>query len=416
MLSNQRLRARPGLSHRTHRRGPLFAVALTCVIFLVLAGQALADTATLTVDNAAGQSDPAAGLPRVFTVSGTTTGSSEHVYVKYRATGGASCAPTADSDTGTILDGTQGPFYAGSSVANGAFSESDVITWPTAQTQMFCIWIAPTPTTAATPFTQTVTFRAPTGTIGAAVTPSNPVAGQQFTMTVSGASEAPELVFATLRTAGAACAPTFATDTGNTIIGGSGQPVNGSFAIPTTATLPAGGAYELCLWLASSSTDTSPIAGPIAETFAVAPAPVIPPPPCAVPNPAPTTSLAVVEQALVAAHCAVGAVTRLPSPTVHVGDVIGLAPVPLSQQASGTPIAIEVSTGPACVVPRVRTGTTLAAAERVIRAAHCAVGKITHARSHAVRRGGVIRVSPAAGKIAATNAAVAIVESSGARG
>lgn len=415
MKPNPTLGAASERSRSIRRRLP-FIVGLAIALFLAIAGSALADTATLTVNNAAGQPDPAAGLPRVFTVSGTTTGSSEHAYVKYRAIGGAGCAPTADSDTGTILDGTQGPFYSGSPSDNGAFTESDVITWPQAQTLAFCIWIAPSPTTATTPFTQTVTFRPPTGTIGATVSPKSPVAGQQFTVTVSGASEAPEVVFATLHASGAACAPTFAADSGSTVIGGSGQPVNGSFAVPAATTLATAGGYQLCLWLASSASDASPVAGPDTATFTVTPVPVIPPPPCSVPNPPATASLAVVEQALLAAHCAVGTVTRLPSPTVHAGNVIGLSPAPLSQQATGTAVAIEVSTGPACVVPRIRSGATVAATKRAIRAAHCSVGRVTHRRSLTVRRSRVIRISPAAGAIGATNAAVAIVESTGRHG
>lgn len=406
--SKTRSRARVASRHRV-----LTLVALTVGAFVCLTAQSFADTATLTVTNGQGNADPTALLPRVFTVSGATTQSGVQAYVKYRATGGAGCAPSAATDTGTILDGAQGPFYGGAPTDNGAFSESDVITWPQAQTLMFCIWIAATPTTATTPFTQIVTFRPPTGTIGATISPATPLTGQPVTITISGASEAPETVYATLRAAGGSCAPTFASDTGSNLIAGSGQAVNGSYSITETASEATAGSYQVCLWLASSPTDSSPIAGPVPVSFTVAAPPPVPPPPCVVPNPAPNTSLAFVEQALLAAHCSVGAVSRIASPLTGVGDVISLNPARNSQQANGTAVSIVVSTGPACVVPRIAAGSTLAAAERGVRKAHCAVGKITRVRSRRVRRGRIVRASPAAGTIAATNAPVALVVSSG---
>jgi hypothetical protein len=96
---------------------------------------------------------------------------------------------------------------------------------------------------------------------------------------VTGSSEAPSRVYATIRSAGGAgCAPTYQADTGQNLI--NGQSVNGSFSILATTTQTQVGTYLICLWLASSPNDTSPIAGPQPETFTVAsPAPPPPPPP-----------------------------------------------------------------------------------------------------------------------------------------
>lgn len=397
------------------RRPLLFAAGLAVTALLAVTASAFADTATLTVTDSSGQSDPAAGLPRVFTVTGTAGTPGEHAYVKYRATGGAPCAPTADTDPGTALDGAQGPFYNGSPTDNGTFTESDVITWPQPQTLQFCIWVATNTATATTPFTQNVTFRAPTGSLGATFSPQTPVAGQPFSVTVTGASEAPESVFATVRAAGSPCAPTFATDTGSNLVGGAGQAVNGSYSFTATANEAMAGAYNVCLWLASSPTDGSPIAGPTAVKFTVTAPPPPPPPSCIVPNPTSKTNLATVEAALMAAHCTVGPVTQLASPKVPLGDVIGLSPAPLSTLPEGTTVEIEISTGPACIVPKIPAGTSLAKAEAALRKGHCGIGKVTHVRSKA-RRGTVVRISPAAGTIAATNAHVNIVESLGKRG
>ncbi len=397
------------------RRPLLFAAGLAVTGLLAAAGPALADTATLTITNSAGQSDPAADLPRVFTVAGTAGTAGEHAYVKYRSTGGAPCAPSADTDPGTILDGIQGPFYNGSPTDNGAFTESDIVTWPQPQTLQFCIWVATSTSTATTPFTQDITFRAPTGSVGATFSPETPVAGQPFTITIAGASEAPESVFATLRAAGSSCAPTFATDTGSNLVGGAGQSVNGTYSFTTTATEASAGSYDVCLWLASSPSDGSPIAGPTAVKFTVVAPPTPPPPSCIVPNPPSKTDLATVEAAIAAAHCTVGTVTRLANPTVRAGDLIGLSPTPLSTQAEGTTVSIEISTGPACIVPKIAAGTQLAKAESALRKAHCSAGKVTRIRSK-VRRGTVVRISPGAGTITATGAPVKIVESLGKHG
>ena len=381
-----------------------------------LASPALADSATLTINNSVGQSDPAALLPRVFTVTGTAS-TPEQAYVKYRGPGGASCAPSADTDSGTPLDGQQGPFYDGATTENGSFTESQVLTWPTAQTVVFCIWVASSPTTPVTPTTQTITFRAPTGNVGASLGPRSPVAGAPFTVTISGDSEAPETVYATIRSAGGSCAPTAGTDTGTNITG-SGQAVNGSFSFTESATESTAGSYDVCLWLASSTSDLSPIDGPATQSFTVSAPVVVPPPPppsCVVPNPASGTSLVLVEQALLDAHCTVGKVAGAPNPTVKAGGMLSLSPVPLTQEPEGTAIAVEVSTGPACVVPTIAAGTTLTKAKRAIRVAHCAVGKITHVRSARIVKGHVVKATVAAGKIDASNTPVGVVISSGRR-
>jgi beta-lactam-binding protein with PASTA domain len=49
-----------------------------------------------------------------------------------------------------------------------------------------------------------------------------------------------------------------------------------------------------------------------------------------------------------------------------------------------------------CVVPNVK-GKTLAAARSAIRAAHCQLGKVTHAHSKTVKKGRVISQKPRKG-------------------
>jgi hypothetical protein len=250
------------------------------VVLLICSGSALADSASINVTNTAGGSDPAAHLPRVFTVSGITE-APERIFIKYRNPGGAPCASSAETDTGRWFENYS--IYDDVST-NGAFSYSNADTWSEPGTFVFCIWIAESESAiVTTPITQTITFRSPTGTITATVNPATPAPGQKATVTVTGSSEAPEKVFAKVQpVGGAGCAPTYEADSGSNLV--EVQNVNGSFSEQAITTQSKAGQYLICLWLAESPNDTSPVAGPQPETFTVASPPPPPPPPPPAPS------------------------------------------------------------------------------------------------------------------------------------
>lgn len=276
------------MQRRTPVSWQAFAVTAVVAVLALGAGApaAFADSASISVTNTAGQSDPAALVPRVFTISGDAS-VPEEVFVKYRATGGAPCAPSAESDTGSKLsegqDEGEWDFAYGDEV-NGAFSLQQVYNWSPPGAFVFCIWLAPRESdqgaaTITKPIEQTIAFRAPTGTITGSVSPASPRPGERATLTVSGTSESPEAVFAKIRKAGGApCARTYAGDTGESLI--SDASVNGSFSVQATTTQAAAGTYVICLWLANSENDTSPVAGPQAISFTVG----SPPPPAPRPH------------------------------------------------------------------------------------------------------------------------------------
>jgi hypothetical protein len=245
--------------------------SLIVVGCLACTSQAFADSVTLSVTTTTGASDPAAHVPRLFTVSGTSAVSAR-VFIKYRAPGGAACAPSAETDSGTYLDGYDE--YDDTDV-NGAFSFTGAQTWPTPGAVVFCMWLADNSESVSTPFTQAITFRAPTGTITATFNPIAPTVNNAATITITGASEAPADVFATVRTAGGSgCAPTYGADSGDEVM--DGDDVNGSFSLTATTTQSTPGNYLLCLWLAQSSTDPNPVAGPQPQPFTVTgPTPVV---------------------------------------------------------------------------------------------------------------------------------------------
>jgi hypothetical protein len=367
---------------------------LAVVAVLVCSGAALADSASIGVTNTAGESDPAAGLSRVFTLGGNVE-APEHVFVRYRGPGGAPCAPTANEDTGLFFDpesdylgseDERGPFW--NAAVEGTFNIRAVTTWHSPGTFVFCIWIAAGPNEIVkTPITQTITFRSPTGTITATVNPLTPEPGQQATVTVTGDSEAPENVYAKVRPAGGApCASTYSADSGENLINGQG--VNGSFSMQAKTTQSKAGQYLICLWLAGSGNEIPVIAGPQPEMFTV----VSPPPPCVVPKLASGASLVSVEQTIRSAGCTVGKISSVASTKVARGGVLSLNPVSGTKLSAGAAVSIVESIGRPCVVPVVKSGSTLSHVERQLAAADC-TASIGYLHNRHVQRGRVLSLA-----------------------
>jgi hypothetical protein len=265
-------------------RTALAALAAVLLASLLTAGSALADSATISITDTTGKSDPATGLPRTYTVSGTTS-APKNIYIKVRNPGPTPCGPTAESDSGTWWNGYDD--YTWAKDANGNYSFSNVGTTSLNGTYMFCIWVAADEESSVTAVTQMITFRLPTGTISATINPVTPVPGQAFAVTINGVSEAPENVYALIRGAGTPCSQTYDADDDltrddYTLFGDyRGGAVNGNYTLSQTVAGDKFGAgdYVLCLWLADSSTDATPVAGPQPIPFTIASPPPPPPPP-----------------------------------------------------------------------------------------------------------------------------------------
>jgi hypothetical protein len=355
---------------------------LAMVAVLVCSGTALADSASISVTNTAGESDPAAEVPRVFKVS-VETKTKENVYIKYRLPGGEPCAATANEDRGSWFENYG--LYGEAPSVEGNHTFENANTWRTPGTYVFCIWLAKSGNEVVqTPITQTITFRSPRGTITGTVDPAAPQVGEKATITVTGDSEASEHVYARIHMAGSTgCAPTYQSESGESLIEGSG--VNGSFSVLATTTQSKAGQYVICLWLAPSGSDTTPIAGPQPETFTV----VAPPPPCVVPQFASGASLASVEQAIRAADCTVGKISSVASTRVARGGVLSLYPVSGTKLSAGATVSVVESAGRPCVVPVVKSGSTPAHVEHQLAAADC-TASVSYVRSRHVRRGRVV--------------------------
>jgi hypothetical protein len=255
---------------RTHRtvRSLLAALGASLLLTLAFAGSALADSATISIKDTSGRNDPVTGVPRTYTVSGTTS-SPKNIYIKYRNPGPTPCGPNASTDSGDWWD-DYGDGYNDSrgDGANGSFSFSDVFATGLEGSYMFCIWIADSEDASASPITQMITFRSPSGTISATINPFNPQPGQTATATITGVSEAPETVYANVHSAGTPCAQTYSADVGDSY-GDDSTSVNGNFSVTQDVTQSTAGDYVLCLWLADSSSDPTPTAGPQPIPFTV---------------------------------------------------------------------------------------------------------------------------------------------------
>jgi hypothetical protein len=217
----------------------------------VSAATALAD-ASISVTAADGRSDPVAFIPRIFTVSGMAPGATR-LFVKHRAIGGASCAPSPYLDPGNSWTG----FY--NLAVNGAFSFPKAITWDAAGSWMFCFWFGADERAISAPVQQTVIFRLPTGSMSATVSPLLIRPNQRLQVTVTGTSEAARNLYAKVRRAGTGpCAAAYDLDPGQSLI--SGESVNGAFTGDAITFEPTPGRYIVCAWLAGPPSDSTPIA------------------------------------------------------------------------------------------------------------------------------------------------------------
>jgi hypothetical protein len=372
-------------------------VALAC---LAAAPAARADTASISFLDASGRADAVADVGRVWAVSGNTT-AAKRVYIRYRAPGGAPCAPSASSDAGdngfTDFSGT-GDQFNGAAV-NGDFTLRKTGRWLRPGTFMFCIWLADSESAVTTPIRQDVTFRAATGAISGSVAPVNPKPGESATVTITGASEAPKRVYAEIRPAGGPpCAISATADSGRRLVDGTS--VNGSFTLTATARESTPGEYLVCMWLADSEGDTAPVAGPQPASFTVQR-------PCIVPRVSGGSSLSAAQSALIGANCTMGAARYVASVRYRRGTVVRLSPragTSLDPQAAVRPV---VSTGRPCVVPKAPRGVSLAAARRRLRAAGCTTGRVRYVRS-ARRAGTLVSFGPRSGKRLSSRATVVI--------
>ncbi|HMF97418.1 MAG TPA: PASTA domain-containing protein, partial [Vicinamibacterales bacterium] len=136
------------------------------------------------------------------------------------------------------------------------------------------------------------------------------------------------------------------------------------------------------------------------------------PPRVAVPNVVGLTQAAA-STAITNAGLTVGTITTASSTTIPSGSVISENPTAGTQIATGSAVALVVSSGPPqATVPNV-VGLTQAAASAAITNAGLVVGVVTNATSTTVAAGSVISQSPNAGVAVPTGSPIALLVSTG---
>lgn len=211
--------------------------------------EASEESVSLHILNAEAERDPVEDVGRVFEFTVQST-SDKYLWVTYRGTGGASCAPTYSGDSGDELISTEIP--------SGLQTVREPITWQNPGRYLFCMWLGSSSDDPdSRVFSMVVSFRQPRGSVSFSARPPRPQVNGATVLRFHGSSEAPRYVFVTERSAGGApCAPTYSSDSGSHIIG---ENVDGGFAVRYVRTFDSPGTYMYCVWLAEDSDDTAPI-------------------------------------------------------------------------------------------------------------------------------------------------------------
>jgi hypothetical protein len=357
-------------------------------------------------------SDPAESIPTQIIVGGTTTDSETALSVTIKAAGGQGCGASFSADGGSTI-------YSPSFVAAGSITKSVDHTFDNAGAYLLCGWLShdgqtgrPVVATASLSFN----VRQPHLAL-ALVAPTVVQPEQTFQILTTAQAEVARLFNEVIIPntnrgcpANASAAEHTSGEQGVYFAAhGTGWIVDGGpFTESANVVLRSVGQYLVCAYAQYPTSQTPP---EISATAAVSV--VTPPPPCIVPKFTSTTKLKTIESAIKAAGCAVGKIRRAANRRVRSGYVSGVSPAPGTRRAAGTPVNVTVSTGPPCVVPKISAGTALGTAERRLREAHCATGKLRSARSRRYRRGRVMRLGSRPGSVLPSYAPVEITVSSG---
>lgn len=280
--------------------------------------------------------------------------------------------------------------------------------------------------------------------------PSDVVEGTSAQIDVKASLDVASYVEVKVRPAGAACAGNAASDPGTPIVDRSA--LEPAFAVTAVQSFEKAGQYVVCGWARDTTDPASPVVTQASATLTVrqpklslslSVAKIVP-----VDD---LFAVAVVTQAELTRLAYVGIVPnggkgcpatygdlQKTKGAVPVLDQAGLsvtggpntAKEQISMPAAGkflacgyfhygsvagapqTTAKAEFEVAPSCEVPTV-AGTTLARAKRLLKKAHCTVGKSKKAKSSKVRKGRVVRASKKAGTVLAPGATVSLVVSKG---
>jgi hypothetical protein len=278
--------------------------------------------------------DPVESVPTQVAVSGMATSSSDHVVVTVKPAGGQTCAENAAADTGNELIAT----YPGA----GHYSEQVNNTFETAGSYLLCSWTQPSGGAVTDRSSLTFSVRPPHLSIAISA-PATVRPNQIFqVMTTAQAETERHLTEYLVPNTGDGCPANAAaaSDTSSSLSTLSSYVDGGPSTASYNQSFSSTGSWLICAYFQYQSSSDPP------EATASAALAVVRPPVCVVPHVTRRVSLTSFERRVIAAHCAVGRVTRAYSGSVPRGDVISVSPVPGKHLHAGTAIRILISAGP----------------------------------------------------------------------
>ncbi|MEY2443345.1 MAG: hypothetical protein QOJ46_2771 [bacterium] len=370
---------------------------LTCVLATLALGTGTASGSTVSLTIGA---DPVESVTTQIGAAGSMTApGGESLYATVKPTGAAGCGANRDADIGDTLISTFAPV--------GPYTRSVNHTFLTAGSYLLCAWTQTDSTTVTASYTTTAFVRVPKLSLAVAA-PAAVQMGQTFQVSATTQAEAARNLYVlALVDTGRGCpanASAASNEASSTII--DGAEVTGGPATDTrNVTLQTPGRYLLCGYLHYQGSATPPQAVSTTVLTVLAP--------CVVPAVVQNELLAAARARLVASSCTAGAVRYTASSRYARGTVFKFSPVPATVLPTGSAVALYVSTGARCIVPKIPKNRSLASVKRRLKAANCTVGKVSHRRSRTRRRGLVLALSPGVGSRLSPRATVRIVVSSG---
>jgi hypothetical protein len=385
------------------------AAGVLSIALWVAPGAVAAPTLTLSTGP-----DPAESITTQLVAAGTASSTNTQLSVTVKPTGGQACGANYQADASA---GSSTVFFEESGFAEGPFSQSANHTFENAGSYLLCGWLnddTQTGDPVVATASLTVTVRPPHLALSVSA-PASVAVKQTFQLVTTAQAEVQRKVEVfMLPNTGRGCPANASAASVSSGVGFVEFPaqysdawsvVGGPFSETANESLSSAGQYLICAYVQYQSDQSPPEITASASITAVAP-----PPPCVVPTYSSSiTKQKAAEQAIRASGCALGGVKRVASRTVRAGYVIGLSAPTGKHLPPATAIAIVVSTGPPCVVPRVSAGTALSIAERRLSANHCSVGKISATRSRRYRRGRVLRFGARTGQVLPSHAPIAII-------
>jgi hypothetical protein len=350
--------------------------------------------------------DPTESVTTQAIATGSAESSSNRLVVTFKSAGGRACAANPDADGGTWVidsDDHAGPF---SKSVNQMFNQ--------AGSYLLCGWLQDEATSGAPVVASTALVfgvRPPHLSLSIAA-PSVVAPNQTFQIITTAQAEVDRQVdVLAVPDTGRGCPANSPAATGSTTVVDSWNVTGGPTTRTTNQSFDAAGGYLLCGYVYQNS--TTPEATAVSPFSVVAPVPA--PSSCVVPPLDAGTSLTTTTRRLTAAHCSAGPVTLAASSRYKRGTVVRLAAKTGGSLPAGSAVGLIISDGPACVVPRIRAGSSLTTAEKQLTKSHCSFGGTRHAANRRYRHGTVLWLSSKPGEKLAPRTKVRVTLSSGRR-